>query len=105
MCPRRSVVDEPLQEPALAWWYGITNAARESWADRVGRTFKAGSYTMPRRDSDIAREAFSVHGGGVLNETPNDAVRNHAGTLPFPSREASQEEQVDHQQSHKNRKD
>ena len=98
------IADEPQPEPALTWWHGLTHAERENWADRVGRTFKAGSLTVSRRDADLARAAFSVHEEGVPNETLNDAVRNHAGTLPFPSSEANRKEQVHHQQSHKNRK-
>lgn len=91
------IADEPQSEPALTWWHSLTQAERENWANRVGRTFKAGSLTVPRRDADLARAAFSVHGEGVPNETLNDAVRNHAGTLPFPSREADRQEQVNDQ--------
>ncbi|WP_218062366.1 hypothetical protein, partial [Paracoccus haeundaensis] len=97
------IADEPQSEPALTWWHGLAQAERENWADRVGRTFKAGSFTVPRRDADLARAAFSVHEEGVPDETLNDAVRNHGGTLPFPSREANRQEQVNDQQSHKNR--
>lgn len=97
------IVAEPQAEPALTWWRGLTQAERENWADRVGRTLKAGNFTVPRRDADLARAAFSVHEEGVPDETLNDAVRNHGGTLPFPSREADRQEQVNDQQSHKNR--
>ena len=98
------IADEPQAEPALAWWYGLTPAEREEWADRVGRTFTAGGYTVPRRDADLARAAFSVHEEAVPPRTPNDAVRNHAGTVPFPSRKADGKKQVHDQQSHKSRK-
>ena len=97
------IADEPEAEPALAWWYGLTPAEREEWADRVGRTFTAGGYTVPRRDADLARAAFSVHAEGVPEETQNDAVRNHAGTVPFTSRKAVGQKQVHHQQGYKNR--
>lgn len=96
------IAEESQPEPALTWWHGLTQAERENWADHVGRTFKAGSLTVPRRDVDLARAAFSVHEEGVPDETLNDAVRNHAGTLSFSSREADRQEQVNDQQSHKN---
>ena len=60
---------EPQTEPALDWWHGLTQAERETWADRVGRTFKAGTLTVPRRETDLARAAFSAHGQGVLSGT------------------------------------
>lgn len=60
---------EPQAEPALEWWHGLTQAERETWADRVGRTFKAGILTVPRREADLARAAFSAHGQGVLSGT------------------------------------
>lgn len=97
------ITEEPQAEPAIAWWHSLSQVEREDWADRVGRTFKAGNFTVPRRDTDLARAAFSVHEQGVLNGTSNDAVRNHAETLSFPSREADGQEQVHHQQGHKNR--
>ena len=52
------IEDQEQLEPALAWWHGLTNPERDEWADRVGRTFKAGGKTYPRRDADIARAAF-----------------------------------------------
>ncbi|WP_207103126.1 replication initiation protein [Paracoccus shandongensis] len=64
------IADEPQAEPALIWWHGLTPTERKDWADRVGRTFKAGDYTLPRRDADLARAAFSVHDEGVPPRTP-----------------------------------
>lgn len=60
---------EPQAEPDLDWWHGLTHAERETWADRVGRTFKAGTLTVPRREADLARAAFSAHEQGVLPGT------------------------------------
>ena len=60
---------EPQAEPALDWWHGLTKAERGDWADRVGRTFKAGTLTVPRREADLARAAFSAHEQGVLSGT------------------------------------
>ena len=45
-------------EPAQAWWGQITQAERDDWSERVGRTFEAGGMIVPRRDADIARAAF-----------------------------------------------
>jgi hypothetical protein len=61
--------EEPQAEPALNWWHGLTQEERETWADRVGRTFKAGTLTVPRREADLARAAFSAHEQGVLSGT------------------------------------
>lgn len=52
------IEDGPQAEPALTWWGELTNVERDGWADVVGRTFKAGGRTIPRRDADIARAAF-----------------------------------------------
>ena len=63
------LAEEPQAEPALDWWHGLTHAERETWTDRVGRTFKAGTLTVPRREADLARAAFSAHGQGVISGT------------------------------------
>lgn len=63
------LVAEPQAEPALEWWHGLTQAERETWADQVGRTFKAGTLTVSRREADLARAAFSAHEQGVLSGT------------------------------------
>jgi hypothetical protein len=57
------IEDEPEAEPALAWWRRLTDAERDGWAERVGRTFEAGGRTIPRRDADIARAAFECEPG------------------------------------------
>ena len=64
------IVAESQAEPALSWWHGLTHAERETWADRVGRTFKAGSLTVPRRETDLARVAFSAQEQRVQSEAP-----------------------------------
>ncbi len=52
------IEDQDQAEPALTWWGKLTSSERDEWGDRVGRTFKAGGKTYPRRDADIARAAF-----------------------------------------------
>jgi len=52
------IEDHDQPEPALTWWHGLKEAERDTWADHVGRTFKAGGQTYPRRDIDIARAAY-----------------------------------------------
>ncbi len=59
--PASMIPDEPQAEPALTWWGRLTDAEREAWKDRTGRTFKAGDMTMPRRDADMARAAYELH--------------------------------------------
>ena len=55
------IEDQDQAEPALTWWGKLTSSEREEWAELVGRTFKAGGKTYPRRDTDIARKAFTKH--------------------------------------------
>lgn len=60
------IEDEEQAEPALTWWGKLTDAKREEWADRVGRVLRTEGpggkiFTAPRREADIAREAFSEH--------------------------------------------
>ena len=52
------IEDQDQPEPALTWWHGLTDAERDAWADQVGRTFRAGGQTYPRREADIARTAY-----------------------------------------------
>lgn len=54
------IADEPQLEPALAWWHGLTKAEREIWADRVGRTFEAGSKTLARPERIIRKMAYDA---------------------------------------------
>ncbi len=53
------IEDQDQAEPALTWWGRLTSSERDEWAELVGRTFKAGGKTYPRRDADIARKAFA----------------------------------------------
>ncbi len=53
------IEDQDQAEPALTWWGRLTSSERDEWAELVGRTFKAGGKTYPRRDTDIARKAFA----------------------------------------------
>lgn len=60
------IEDEEQAEPALTWWGKLTDAKREEWADRVGRVLRTEGpggkiFTAPRREADIAREAFAEH--------------------------------------------
>ena len=50
------------EEPALTWWGTLTDAEREAWSDKVGRTITLDgpggqSMTHQRREADIARAA------------------------------------------------
>lgn len=51
---------EPQEDVALDWWGALTSAERDAWSDEVGRTINAGGWTVPRRESDIARAAYQV---------------------------------------------
>lgn len=56
--------DQP--DPALTWWEKLRGADRDAWADRLGRILEAEGpggkkLTVPRRETDIAREAFAKH--------------------------------------------
>lgn len=60
------IEDEEQADPALTWWGKLTDAKREEWADRVGRILRTEGpggkiFTAPRREADIAREAFAEH--------------------------------------------
>ncbi len=60
------IEDEEQADPALTWWGKLRNAEREDWADRVGRILRTEGpggkiFTAPRREADIAREAFSEY--------------------------------------------
>lgn len=46
---------------AMTWWNCLTDAERDRWSDRVGRTFKAGNTTYPRREKDLAAKAYAEH--------------------------------------------
>ena len=56
--------DEDQPDPALTWWGKLRDAEREAWSDRVGRILRTDGpggkeITVPRRESDIARDAFT----------------------------------------------
>ena len=57
------IEDQEQPEPALTWWHSLTDAQRDEWADRVGRTIRQEGpggrvFTTSRRESDIARAAY-----------------------------------------------
>ena len=57
------IEDNDQPEPALTWWHGLTDAVRNDWADRVGRTVRQEGpggriVTTPRREADIVRAAY-----------------------------------------------
>ena len=56
----RFIENQEQPDPALTWWHSLPHAEREEWADRMGRTFEAGGKAYPRRDSDIATQAFDA---------------------------------------------
>ena len=56
------IEDTPQGDPARDWWHGLTNAERQDWGDRAGRTFEAGGKTYPRQERDIARAAYVLRG-------------------------------------------
>ncbi|GHE04451.1 hypothetical protein U879_03325 [Defluviimonas sp. 20V17] len=39
----------------------FTDAEREEWSDRAGRTFQAGDMTIPRNKKDLARAAHELY--------------------------------------------
>ena len=55
--PPMIIEEEPQEDPALDWWGGLTEAEREAWSDKVGRLIPNTNFR--RRESDIARAAFS----------------------------------------------
>jgi len=67
------IEDEPQQEPALNWWGGLTESARDAWSDQVGRTIQAGGTSYARRGADIARDAYAAaqEDGLIPSHSPN----------------------------------
>ena len=60
------IEDEPQPDPARAWWVTLTDAERDAWADRIGRTDEIEGpggkiITIKRREADIARESHTQH--------------------------------------------
>ncbi len=60
--------DEAQPDPASDWWAQLSEAQREAWADRVGRVvigadgqpLMIGGKPVPKRQKDMAREAWST---------------------------------------------
>ena len=57
------IEDQKQVEPAMTWWGTLTDAEREEWAVKVGKTFELDGpggrkTTHARREDDIARAAF-----------------------------------------------
>lgn len=50
----------PQGDPAREWWNGLTDAEREIWGDRAGRTFEAGGRQIARNERDLARAAYDI---------------------------------------------
>ncbi len=87
------IPDEPQAEPALTWWGRLTDAERESWGDKAGRTFEAGGRVVPRREADLARAAHALFQASddtqepKLLQTPawrRGRVRSALTPLPVP---------------------
>ena len=62
------IEDQDQGEPALTWWGRLTDAARERWADQVGRLVEiegpgGQTITHQRREADIARAAYAADQG------------------------------------------
>lgn len=55
------IEDTPQGDPVRSWWNSLTNAERQAWSDRAGRTFEVGGKTYPRQERDIARAAYALH--------------------------------------------
>lgn len=54
------LIEKENPHPHLEWWELLGEDARNSWADKVGRTIEAGGRSFPRKKADIALEAFEV---------------------------------------------
>lgn len=54
------IEDGDQAEPAMTWWAQLPQAEQDDWAERVGRTFKAGDMVVPRRDVDLARASYAA---------------------------------------------
>ena len=67
--PPLTGTNEPQSDPAAEWWGKLDDATRAAWADAVGRTFRVGGRTAPRREADIRLHAFRQFGEGLTPET------------------------------------
>lgn len=52
------IEDEPQIDEALNWWGALTDWEREVWTAQLGSLIEGTKY--PRRESDIAREAYDL---------------------------------------------
>ena len=60
--------DTPQRDPAQTWWTGLTDAEREAWGDRAGRTFEAGGRQITRNERDLARAAYALHESEIATQ-------------------------------------
>ncbi len=63
--PAPLIPDEPQRDPALDWWGRLTDAERQAWGDRAGRTFEVAGRVVTRREADLARAAHALVVAGV----------------------------------------
>lgn len=54
------IQDTPQGDPIRTWWNGLTDADREDWGNRAGRTFEAGGRQIARNERDLARAAHEI---------------------------------------------
>lgn len=54
------IEDAPQSTQAQEWWGKLTHAERKDWAETVGPTMEAGGRIYPRREKDIAQDAYSL---------------------------------------------
>lgn len=64
------IEDTPQGNPAREWWNGLTDAEREIWGDRAGRTFEAGGRQITRNERDLARAAHDIFATESLRARP-----------------------------------
>lgn len=55
------IEDTSQSETVQDWWSSLTDAERDAWKDRVGRTFEAGGKVFPRKERDLASTAYDLH--------------------------------------------
>lgn len=54
------IEDTPQGDPVRDWWNHLTDAEREQWGDRAGRTFEAGGRRITRNERDLSRAAYDI---------------------------------------------
>jgi len=67
---------EDREEAAQLWWEGLDHGARNEWADRIGRTFKAAGKDHARPERILRRMAFDVMHPNALHDAEDGAPRN-----------------------------